>query len=121
MRTDIITFRDENNCVAMPDTYSFIMTQPYIRHDKPTDDPGFYHRHQIHADTRWNMKQAVDKFLVQFRQIPNVVLLNKPAIKAHPGNGIYTHTMDVFYAVEGFPPADAKNNRMLGAMLYPWR
>lgn len=122
MRTDIITTHDldANGVPMLPKQLSYIMSQNYIRHTTPTADPGFYHRHQIHAEGYWDMKQAIDAFKLQLRAIPGVVILSNTKPVHTPGCGAFTNTLDVFYAVIGPAPAAARNNRMHGAMLFPY-
>lgn len=121
MRTDIITDHDADGMPVMTDQQrSYIMSHRYIPHEVPTAHPGFYHRHLIHAAGHWDMKQAIDAFRAQLREVPAAIIVNHPEIVTSPGAGAFTHTMEVLYAVGGHPPADAKGNRIHGAMLYPY-
>lgn len=120
MRTDIITYRDADGLPTIPEQYSYIMAQRYIAHETPTAHPGFYHRHLIHAGGHWDMRLAIQKFKRELREIPNALILNDFKMTHAPGAGPFAHTLEIFYSVEGPAPADTKNNRMLGAMLYPY-
>lgn len=122
MRTDIITSKDldANGVPKLPEQFSYIMSQNYIRHEVPTSDPGFYHRHRVHAAGNWDMKLAIDKFKLQLRQIPGAIILNDIKIVRTAGVGAFSNTLDIFYAVMGPAPTAAKDNRMVGAMMFPY-
>lgn len=120
MRTDIIT-KNAQGEIIIPEQYSYIMSQPYIRHREPTTDPGFYHRHLIHAKDAWEMHLAYERFFIGMRDnFPNFVYLSSTG-RNGSGTGQAVFSDEIFYAMNGAVPPETKGNRMLGAMLYPYR
>lgn len=119
MRTDIIS-KAADGTIQRPEQLDFIMKQPYIRHEVPTSDPGFYHRHIMTGATYWDASQAIDRFADQMRDVPGYKLIAK--FEKHvPGAGAHTHSLEVLYAIDGDYPAGTQGNRMVGAMLYPYQ
>lgn len=120
MRTDIIT-KNPDGTVAYPEQHDYIMSQPYIHHDVPTTDPGFYHRHIISGGpTQWEATLAIDKFVEQVCSIPGYKLISKKEFHT-PGNGQRSHGIEVLYAINGDYPPGTEGNRLRGAMLYPYQ